>query len=62
MPAGEYDYFLRILGSNQLRIWELASVRWISMPRTVYESLSSNDLTKQAFNPELSYTVPTAKV
>ena len=60
MPA-EYNYFLRILGSNQLRIWELASVRWISMPRTVYESLSSNDLTNQAFNPELSYTVPTAK-
>lgn len=58
MPV-EYEVFLREVGRNQLRIWELAAVRHVCMPASVFRQLEEQSVLGEAFEPVLRYQVPT---
>ena len=58
MPV-EYELFLREVGRNQLRIWELAAVRHVCMPASVFRQLEEQSVLGEAFEPVLRYQVPT---
>lgn len=60
MPV-EYEVFLREVGRNQLRLWELAAVRHVCAPASVFRQLEQHPVLGDAFEPVLRYQVPTAQ-
>lgn len=60
MPV-EYQTFLRTVGRNQVRAWELSAVRYIAAPAEVFNSLQKNPELGNQFEVVLNYQVPTAK-
>lgn len=60
MPS-EYKEFLGVVGKNQLRLWELASVRYIVSPMTTFEQLKQNPSLAARFEPAFKFLVPTAR-
>ncbi len=60
MPV-EYKKFLSSVGRNQIRLWELSSVRYISAPAGVLEQFKKNPQLAEKFEPVLNYQVPTVQ-
>ena len=58
MP-GDYKEFLSAVGRNQIRLWELASVKHVAAPAGIIQQLSKNPELGQLFKPVLNYQVPT---
>ena len=55
-----YEEFLRKLESNPIRLWQLASVRYMTMPERVYESFKKQGQLSEWFTPLMSYQIPTS--
>ncbi len=60
MPV-EYEELLRVLGSNPVRLWQLASVRFVTMPEQVLESMKEHPVMSEWFQPVLRYQMPTGQ-
>ena len=60
MPVA-YKEFLGTVGRNQIRLWELSSVRYIAAPAMIQQQLQKNPTLGKQFKPVLSYRVPTAQ-
>lgn len=60
MPA-EYKEYLGKVGRNQIRLWELSSVKHIAAPASILKQLQQNPVLGKQFKPVLNYQVPTAK-
>ena len=56
---GDYKEFLGTVGRNQMRLWELASVKYIAAPAEIMQQLSKNPKIGQLFNSVLNYQIPT---
>ena len=59
MPL-EYDNFLKVLGSNPFRMWQLASVRYIVIPEQLRLLFQKNLEINHFFKDRLKYQVPTS--
>ena len=46
-----YEELLRKLESNPIRLWQLASVRYMTMPERVYQSFAKQTQVSEWFNP-----------
>ena len=55
-----YEELLRKLESNPIRLWQLASVRFMTMPERVYESFKKQAQVSEWFTPLMSYQIPTS--
>ena len=55
-----YEELLRKLESNPIRLWQLASVRYMTMPERVYQSFAKQTQVSEWFNPLMSYEIPTS--
>ncbi|MFC1467904.1 hypothetical protein ACFLQY_04365 [Verrucomicrobiota bacterium] len=60
MPS-EYKAFLGVVGRNQLRLWELSSVRYVVAPMTILEQIKPNPYLAQRFQSVFEFQVPTAR-
>ncbi|MCF7817838.1 MAG: YfhO family protein [Kiritimatiellales bacterium] len=54
MPS-EYKEFLAEVGRNQIRMWELASVKYITASAGIMDQLQKNPMLKEAFEPVMFY-------
>ena len=59
--SGDYNEFLGSVGRNQLRLWELAAIKYVVAPATITQQITQNPELAKQFNPVLNYQVPTAK-
>ena len=55
-----YEELLSKLESNPIRLWQLASVRYMTMPERVYQSFEKQTQVSEYFNPLMSYQIPTS--
>ena len=55
-----YENLLRKLESNPIRLWQLASVRYMTMPERVYQSFAKQTQVSEWFVPLMSYQIPTS--
>lgn len=55
-----YEQLLGKLESNPIRLWQLASVRYMTMPDEVFQSFKKQPQAAGWFRPLLSYHLPTA--
>jgi hypothetical protein len=55
-----YEQLLRKLASNPVRLWQLASVRYMTMPERVYQSFKKQTQMMEWFTPLMSYQIPTS--
>ncbi len=60
MP-GDYKEFLGTVGRNQIRLWELASIKYVAAPASILQQLSQNPELGKQFKTVLKYQVPTAQ-
>ncbi len=60
MPA-DYKEFLGTVGRNQIRMWELASIKYVAAPSAILQQLKQNPAIGKQFQPVLNYQVPTAQ-
>ncbi|NLX24817.1 MAG: hypothetical protein GXY61_02495 [Lentisphaerae bacterium] len=60
MPA-DYTEFLGTVERNQIRLWELASIKYVAAPASILQQLSQNPELGKRFEPVLNYQVPTAQ-
>jgi len=60
MP-GDYKEFLGTVGQNQIRLWELAAIKYVAAPAGVMQQLQQNSELGKRFQPTLNYQVPTAQ-
>jgi len=60
MPV-EYKEYLGTVGPNQIRLWELSSVKYVAAPADVMQQLQQNPALGKRFQPVLNYQVPTAQ-
>jgi hypothetical protein len=60
MPV-EYKEYLGKVGRNQMRLWELSSIKYVAAPAEIMQQLSQNPELGMLFKPVLNYTVPTAQ-
>ena len=58
MPK-EYDKYLKIMGNDQFKLWELSSVRFLCMPEKIYEQIKNN-LNLVNLEEKLKYQIPTS--
>ena len=58
MPV-EYKNFLSTVGRNQVRLWQLSSVKYVAAPAQVVQQLNRNPELAKQFQPVLNYQVPT---
>jgi len=63
MPRMPVDYkkFLGTVGKNQVRLWELASIKYVAAPAQIQQQLQRNPQLADLFVPVLNYQVPTAQ-
>jgi hypothetical protein len=54
MPA-DYRTFLETAGSNQLRMWQLASVKYLVAPASLVQQLLRNEEMREQLGPELLF-------
>ncbi|MDF7808351.1 hypothetical protein P4E94_12930 [Pontiellaceae bacterium B12219] len=59
MPS-EYKEFLGTVGRNQIRMWELSSVKYVAAPAAILQQFNQNPELGKLFKPVLNYQVPTA--
>jgi hypothetical protein len=55
-----YEELLGALESNPIRLWQLASVRYMTMPERVYQSFKKQTQMMEWFTPLMSYQIPTS--
>lgn len=60
MPS-EYKEFLGTVGRNQIRMWELSSVKYVAAPAAILQQFKQNPALGKQFKTVLNYQVPTAK-
>jgi hypothetical protein len=60
MPV-EYKEYLGTVGRNQIRMWQLSSIKHVAAPAQIMQQLAQNPELKKQFKPVLSYKVPTAQ-
>lgn len=60
MP-GDYQEFLATVGRNQIRLWELASIKYVTAPAAIMKQFEQNPELGKRFQPLLNYQVPTAQ-
>ncbi len=60
MPS-DYKEFLGTVGRNPVRLWELASIKYIAAPMNVFQQLQNDPVLGTQFKPVLNYQVPTAQ-
>ena len=60
MP-GDYKEFLGKVGQNQIRLWELASIKYVAAPASIMQQLAQNPELGKQFKPVLNYQVPTSQ-
>lgn len=60
MPL-EYKEFLGTVGRNQIRLWELSSIKYVAASAGILQQLSQNPQLGKMFEPVLNYQVPTAQ-
>lgn len=60
MPA-EYKEFLGTVGRNNIRMWELSSVKYITAPASILQQFSQNPKLAKLFTPVMNYQIPTAQ-
>ncbi len=60
MPADYKDY-LGTVGRNQIRLWELASIKFVAAPSGILQQLQKNSELGKQLKPVLNYQVPTAQ-
>jgi hypothetical protein len=60
MPA-DYKEFLGTVGRNQIRLWELAAIKYVAAPAGMMQQLRQNPEIERQFQPVLNYQVPTAQ-
>lgn len=63
MPRMPVDYkeFLGTVGKNQVRMWELASIKYVAAPAQIQQQLQQNPQLAELFEPVLNYQVPTSQ-
>ena len=60
MPS-DYKEFLGTVGRNPIRLWELASIKYVAVPAGTFQQLKKDPITGKKFQPVLNYQVPTAQ-
>ena len=60
MPA-DYKEFLGTVGRNQIRLWELASIKYVAAPAGILQQLQKTPALGNQFQPVLNYQIPTAQ-
>jgi len=60
MPV-EYKEFLGTVGRNPVRMWELAAIKYVAAPASVFSQLQKDPAMGRQFKPVLNYQVPTAQ-
>ena len=60
MPL-EYKEYLGKVGKNQIRLWELSSIKHVAAPAGIMEQLKKNPELGKRFKTVLNYQVPTAQ-
>lgn len=53
--SAEYKEYLGIVGRNQMRLWQLASVKYITAPVSILQQFSANERLKEMFEPVMFY-------
>lgn len=59
--SADYKEFLGTVGRNQIRLWELASIKYVAAPATILQQVKKNPALEKQFQPVLNYQVPTAQ-
>ena len=60
MPV-EYEEYLGKVGRNQIRLWELSSIKYVAAPAGIMQQLKQNPILGKQFQSVLNYKVPTAQ-
>jgi hypothetical protein len=60
MPV-EYKNYLGTVGRNQIRLWQLSSIKYVAAPAQIMDQLRQNPELNRLFTPVLNYQVPTAQ-
>ncbi len=60
MPA-DYKEYLGTVGRNQIRLWELASIKYVASPAGILQQLQQNPELNKLLKPVMNYQVPTAQ-
>ncbi|HEY5653248.1 MAG TPA: hypothetical protein VIR63_02630 [Pontiella sp.] len=60
MPV-EYKEYLGKVGRNQMRLWQISSIKHVLAPAQILQQLKQNPEIGKQFKPVLNYQIPTAQ-